>query len=97
MEGLSMTARRKAKAGPKVVKLRATSAKDVASQFRRMADEIDAGEIGHIESMVACAEIDGKIQIFGWGNIDGLRATGMFSLAVTKLTREVLDVMEAGL
>lgn len=83
-----------AKPMPSVVPLREVSAKDIAAQFRRMADDIDTGEIGHIESMVACGEIDGEIQIFGWGNIDGMRATGMFSLAVTKLTRETLDAME---
>lgn len=80
--------------GPRVVPLREVSAKDIAGQFRRMAADIDAGEIGHIESMVACAEIDGEIQIFGWGNTDGMRATGMFSLAVAKLTRETLDALE---
>ncbi len=85
-------ARRRLK-GPRVVNLRPVCAKDVASQFRRMADEIDSGEIGHIESMVSCAEIDGEIIIFGWGNVDGLRATGMFSLAVTKLTQETLEAM----
>ena len=79
---------------PVVVPLREIVAKDVAAQFRRFADEIDAGEIGHIESMVSCAEIDGEIRIYGWGNIDGLRATGMFSLAVAKLTSETLAAME---
>lgn len=82
-------------AAPKVVALREVSAADIASQFRSMADEIDAGEIGHIESMVACGEIDGEIQIFGWGNIDGMRAIGMFSLATAKLTTETLAAMEA--
>lgn len=80
---------------PTVVPLREVSAADIASQFRRMADEIDAGEIGHIESMVACGEIDGQIQIFGWGNIDGMRAIGMFSLATAKLTGETLALTEA--
>lgn len=77
-----------------VVPLRDVSAADVAAQFRRMADEIDSGEIGHIESMVACAEIDGKIELYGWGNVDGLRATAMFTLAVAKLSRETLDAMD---
>lgn len=77
----------------KVIPLREVSAADVASQFRRMAAEIDAGEIGHIESMVAAAEIDGEIQIFGWGNIDGMRAIGMFSLASAKLTSETLAAL----
>jgi hypothetical protein len=78
----------------KVVPLRDVSAADIASQFRRMADEIDAGEIGHIESMVAVGEIDGAIVLYGWGNIDGLRATGMLSLGLTKLTSETLEAME---
>jgi len=79
---------------PEVVPLRPVCAKDIAGQFRRMADEISSGEIGHIESMVACAEIDGEIQIYGWGNIDGLRAIGMFSLATSKLTSETLEWMK---
>ena len=78
----------------KAVPLREISAADIAAQFRRMADEIDTGDIGHIESMVACAEIDGRIELYGWGNIDGLRATAMFSLATAKLTRETLASME---
>jgi hypothetical protein len=79
---------------PVVVPLREVSANDIAAQFRRMADEIDRGEIAHIESMVACAEIDGKIEIFGWGNIDGMRAIGMLSLGSSKLTTEVLKAAE---
>jgi hypothetical protein len=82
------------KTGLSVVPLRDVSAADIAAQFRRMADEIDSGEISHIESMVAVAEIDGGIQLFGWGNIDGMRATGMLSLGMTKLTSETLDWME---
>ncbi len=78
-----------------VVPLREVSAADIAGQFRRMADEIDGGSIGHVESMVACAEIDGRIELYGWGNIDGLRAMAMFSLATAKLTAETLGQMEA--
>ncbi|WP_284278664.1 hypothetical protein [Sphingobium jiangsuense] len=77
----------------KIVPLRDICAKDIAAQFRRMADEIDAGEIGHIESMVACAEIDGAIEIFGWGNIDGLRAIAMFNLGHAKLVAGTLEAM----
>lgn len=82
-------------ASPKVVPLREVCAADVASQFRRMAEEIDSGEIGHIESMVSAAEIDGEIVLYGWGNIDGLRAIGMLSLSLAKLNRETLDWMDA--
>lgn len=78
-----------------VVPLRDVSAADIAAQFRRMADEIDAGEIGHVESMVAVAEIDGQICLYGWGNIDGMRATGMLTLGMTKLTSETLDWMDS--
>lgn len=78
----------------KVVPLREISASDIAAQFRRMADEIDSGEIGHVESMVAVGEIDGQIELYGWGNIDGMRATGMLSLGLVKLTKETLDMME---
>lgn len=77
-----------------VVPLRDISASDISAQFRRMADEIDAGEHGKLESMVACAEVDGRIELYGWGNIDGLRATAMFTLASAKLTRETLNAME---
>jgi hypothetical protein len=54
-----------------------------------MANEIESGE-RVIESMVACAELDGQIEIYGWGNIDGMRAIGMFSLATAKLTGQTL-------
>ncbi len=84
----------RARPKPKLVKLRPVCAKDIASQFRRMADEIDSGEIGHIESMVACAEIDGQVELFGWGNIDGLRAIGMLNLGITKLPTETLEWMK---
>jgi hypothetical protein len=90
-----MTAKHKPR-GPKLIKLREVCAKDIASQFRRMADEIDSGEIGHIESMVSVAEIDGEIQLFGWGNIDGMRGIGMLSLATTKLTTQTLEWLECG-
>lgn len=88
-----MTAKRKIK-GPKLVKLREVCALDVAAQFERMAREIRSGEIGHIESMVSVAEIDGQIELFGWGNIDGMRGIGMLSLASTKLTSQTLEWME---
>lgn len=77
-----------------VVPLREVCAADIASQFRRMADEIDSGEIGHIESMVTVSEIDGQIVLHGWGNIDGMRAIGMLSLGVQRLTSETLAWME---
>lgn len=76
----------------KVVPLRETPINDIAAQFRKMADEIDAGEHGHMESMVVCAEIDGVVQIYGWGNIDGMRAIAMFNLASAKLTGETLRI-----
>ena len=90
-----MTAKRKPR-GPKLVKLREVCAKDIAAQFRRMADEIGSGQIGHVESMVSVAEIDGEIQLFGWGNIDGMRGIGMLSLATTKLTTQTLEWLESG-
>jgi len=74
-----------------VVPLLEPNAADIAAQFRRMADELDSGEIDHLESMVAVAEQDGEIVLFGWGNIDGMRGIGMLSLAVTKLTTETLE------
>lgn len=88
-----MTAKRKAK-GPKLVQLREVCAKDIAAQFERMAADIRSGEIGHVESMVSVAEIDGEIQLFGWGNIDGMRGIGMLSLGSAKLTTQTLEWME---
>lgn len=82
-------------AAPKVVPLREVCAADIASQFRRMADEIDSGEIGHIESMVSVGEIDGDIVLYGWGYIDGMRGIGMLSLGLSKLTSETLEWIEA--
>lgn len=79
----------------KVIPLREVNAADIVAQFRRMADELENGEIAHIESMVAVAEQDGEIALYGWGNIDGLRAIGMLSLGSTKLTKETLEWMEA--
>ena len=76
----------------KVVPMLEVNAADIASQFRRMADEIDAGKHGHIESMVACAEIDGVIRIYGWGNIDGMRGIAMFKLGCSKLAHETLKL-----
>ena len=77
-----------------VVPLRDVSAADVAAKFRQMADDLDSGAIAHIESMVSVAEIDGEIALYGWGNIDGLRATGMLALGLTKLTSETLEQMD---
>jgi hypothetical protein len=85
------TTKRKTKLN--VVPLREVSAVDVAAQFRRMADEIEQGEISHVESMVSVAEIDGEICLYGWGNIDGMRATGMLALGLSKLTGETLEAM----
>lgn len=79
-----------------VVPLREISANDIAAQFRSMADDIESGEIEHIESMVSVAEIDGQIVLYGWGNIDGMRATGMLALGSAQLTRQTLDAMEGG-
>lgn len=78
----------------KVVPIFEPNAADIAQQFRRMADEIDSGEIGSFESMVVCAEVDGGIEIYGWGNIDGLRAIAMFNLGHAKLTAQTLAYME---
>lgn len=77
-----------------VVPLREVCAADVAAQFRRMAEEIDSGEIGHIESMVSVAELDGEIVLFGWGKIDGMRGIGMLSLGLQKLTGETLAALD---
>lgn len=81
-------------ASPKVVPLREICAADIASQFRLMADEIDNGVHGHIESMVSVAEIDGQIVLYGWGNVDGMRALGMLSLGNTKLNSQTLEWMD---
>jgi hypothetical protein len=43
--------------------------------------------------MVAVAELNGELALYGWGNIDGLRAIGMLSLGMTKLTQETLEAM----
>ena len=79
---------------PKVVPLRDVCAKDIAAQFRRMADELESGEIDNFESMVAVGEYNGDIQIFGWGNTDGMRAIGLLSLGAAKLNREILNELE---
>ncbi len=77
-----------------VVPLMDPNAADIAAQFRRMADDLDSGQIEHITSMVSVAEMDGEVTIFGWGNIDGLRAIGMLQLGNQKLTRMTLNAME---
>lgn len=90
-----MTVSRKRKPKfPKVVPLRDVCAKDIAAQFRRMADELDSGDIANFESMVAVGEFNGDVQIFGWGNTDGMRAIGLLSLGAARLNRDILQQMD---
>lgn len=90
-----MAAKRKPK-HLKVVNLREHTSKDIVAQFRRMADQLESGEIEHLESLVSVGEIDGEIQLFGWGNVDGLRAIGLLSLGLAQLNKQTLEWMETG-
>jgi len=78
----------------KVVPLRDVCAKDIAAQFRRMADELDSGEIANFESMVCVGDYNGDISIYGWGNIDGMRAIGLLTLGSAKFNREILAAID---
>ena len=77
-----------------VVPLRDVCAADIAAQFRRMADELDGGQIANFESMVAVGEYNNQIHIYGWGKTDGMRAMGLLALGQAKLNREVLDYLD---
>jgi len=48
------------------------SLQDIPGHLRAMADRIEAGEYGEVDSLIAVMpRVDGYPVTFGWGSIDG--------------------------
>ncbi len=70
-------------------------ANDIPSVLRVVAGEIEQGLHGDVGSIVAVFEGSAGIDLFGWGNIDGLRAIGVLNLGMQKLTSMTLSEIDA--
>lgn len=76
-----------------------TNASDIAAMLRQAADNIEseAGEgYSPTEAMVAVQISEsGKIQVYGWGRADTLKAIGTLQMGIAYMAREVISQDEA--
>lgn len=66
---------------------------DVTAMLRRLADQIDEGDLGEDVStlVVICGD---EFEVRGFGRIAGMEAVGYFHLAADHITRETLKGIE---
>lgn len=69
-----------------IVELPKATLQDVAKVLRAIADEIDAGEYGSVQSAAVVLEDDiGNIRTFGAGAADYYRAFALFNFGIEHL------------
>jgi hypothetical protein len=80
----------------KVVPILEPSAADIAGQLRKMADGIESGDYGQVETAIFALDADGgPPSVFGWGKVDTMRCIGLLHMSAIKLTRDTLDWAES--
>ena len=67
---------------------------DIAGMLRKLADEIESGEI-EVDAGVTVLSGPGMLDVRGYGQCDGLQAMAYLSLAHTKLCNGTLEQMGA--
>lgn len=68
---------------------------DVPAMARKFAHDVECGEYGSVDCVVAVVATSDDLHLFGWGNIDGLRATGLLSMGSYKLNEAVVAGLRA--
>jgi hypothetical protein len=51
---------------------------NIPAMLRNIADDIDAGEFGHLRAGVMVLESDTDLFNFGWDDAEGFKAVGLF-------------------
>lgn len=80
---------------PNLVAIREPNGADIAQQLRRMADDIEDGVFGQVETAMFVLDADGDLETYAWGKVDGMRCVGLLSLANTKLHTQTLEWLAA--
>ena len=52
---------------------------DIPRLLRQMADDIEAGSYGDVQSLASVMETDSTVLTFGFGQADAMRAIGLFT------------------
>lgn len=78
-----------------VIEIREPNGADIAQQLRRMADDIESGALGQVETAMFILDAGGDLATYAWGKIDGMRCVGLLSLANTKLHTQTLEWLDA--
>jgi len=66
---------------------------DVAAMLRKMADEVEAGDLGD-NVKVAMAVSGDSFEVRGFGKIDGMEAIALLNLGLAYMVNETLEEME---
>lgn len=62
---------------------------DIPAMLRNIADDIEAGEFGNVQSGVMMLETDQTFHTFGWGDAEGFKAIGMFHTAAVMMAESM--------
>jgi hypothetical protein len=69
-----------------IVEFPKPSLHDIPQMLRNIADDIEAGDFGSVQSGVMLLETDQTLHTFGWGDAEGFKAVGMFQTAAQMLS-----------
>ncbi len=68
---------------------------DVAAMLRKLADEVEAGDLGEVVNGVTVISGD-DIEVRGWGKVDGMTAIATLALGQAWIVNNTLKEMEEG-
>jgi hypothetical protein len=77
-----------------VVPILDRNAADIPNALRKMADDIEAGVHGEVDTIITVLDCGSGVELFGWGLVDGLRCIGLLNLGAVKFSRMTLDHLE---
>lgn len=59
---------------------------DVPAMLRLLADRVDAGEFDVASAACVVELTDRTVELFGWGNTDGLHTVGLLHAGMRRVT-----------
>jgi hypothetical protein len=68
--------------------------RDIVAMMRRVADQIEAGELGVAEDAVFVLQTDKAVEVYGWGRAEVPTSIGLLELGKAKLFRVWRDAEE---
>lgn len=74
----------------KVVEFPITTLADVATKLRELAEEVERGDYGVARECVVVLAAD-KLEVFGFGEVDGTIAHYLLGCAKRKIEQPMLD------